>query len=493
MKPVKVRHPAIQVLLLKNVGRTTIDGNVPVSERFAGQRREIDLTPYLGEHGGVSVTKSVREPAGAFTVTLADRMEPEAMDTIYGLVEPMDLIEIRMVGDSYKSPQKVPIMMRGLVSNVHRHEGMTGDGKPARSVVIDGQDYGKIWQIIQIFHSPFVEKSANLITSFPFFARFGQAINTQEASGFVRDILSLVLNPYIEKIAQAGSGNSNSSPMMNIKPDGIEFTGGRIATLALGSWSGGTIYDLLQQNCDLGPWNELFIEDREVGPVMVFRPNPFIHADSNNGYIMERVSEPLFVKLTREDVVSMSVSRSDSNVANFFWVDAPKAAIGTAELHRLVANSTTPEEVYMKGYGNNNPDLYGIRRLEHATQQFDDEVLYSGNGLRAGPERDLSQSQAISWVNKRRKQLRDMNQDNVMFEAGSMRIRGNEEVRAGRYVTLAHGNMNSDYYAHTVQHDYVPFVGYTTTVQFERGTGFIDRTQQGGGKSSPYLSELGEK
>jgi hypothetical protein len=39
-----------------------------------------------------------------------------------------------------------------------------------------------------------------------------------------------------------------------------------------------------------------------------------------------------------------------------------------------------------------------------------------------------------------------------------------------------------------VQHDFVPFGGYTTTVQFERGTGFIDRVQQ----NAPYFSELAQ-
>lgn len=193
MKPVKVRHPEIEVILRKNVGRTTFDGATPVSERFSGQRRTIDLTPYLGDQGSVRVTKSVREPAGAFSIAFADRIHQDAADSVYGLVEPMDVVEIRMAGDSHEYTESVgaPVVMRGLVSQVQRTEGMGGDGKPMRTVTISGQDYGKIWQILQVFNLPHLpDTGASLITSFPFFQRYGLTFNTMPASQFVREVKS---------------------------------------------------------------------------------------------------------------------------------------------------------------------------------------------------------------------------------------------------------------------------------------------------------------
>src|SRR5689334_2922719 len=119
-----IRHPDISLRLLKNVGRTTIDRNVPVSERFSGQKTSIDLKPFLGEHGSVQVSKNIREPAGSFVITLTDMVSVDAQDSLYGLIEPMDVVEIRIAADAYKSVAQIPIMMRGFVSEITRDEAM---------------------------------------------------------------------------------------------------------------------------------------------------------------------------------------------------------------------------------------------------------------------------------------------------------------------------------------------------------------------------------
>lgn len=498
MKPVKVRHPAIQVTLRKNVGRSTVDGKITVNERFSGQRRTVDLTPYLGEQGGVQISKSVREPAGGFSLTFADRINVDASDTVYGLIEPMDVIEFRMAGDAYKqpliatsgtTPGGLPIVMRGIVSEVRRVESMGSNGQPQRSVVVTGQDYGKIWQILQIVNSPFVDPDANLITSFPFFARFGTSMQTQNAETFVKDVFDKIVNPYIAKMATK-SGNS-SSPLLAINTGGIQVADGVVSPFGVGSWQGGTIYSLLQQHCDVGSWNELFIEDREDGPYVVYRPNPFITADRKN-YIMPVLVEPEVVEISREDIVSITVSRSDANVANYFWIQSPRFPMNADDTLRLMSFKANPSEVYMQGYGNNDPELYGFRRLDEATQQGGRNESNGGNGVQDGPAHELGVANAIEWMNLRRRQLSNMNKDNVVLESGAMRLRGNEKIRAGVYLNLEHGNMQSSYYVTSVTHEYVPFGGFFTSVQVERGTGFIDRVLQGSGAASPYWSELAE-
>lgn len=506
MKTIKMRHPALQVLLRKNLGRAVNGEALPVSERFAGQQRTVDLTPYFGDAGAVQTSKSVREPAGGFTLTFADKINPEASDTVYGLVEPMDVIEIRFAGDAYKQPQgagtgnfaradrgqaplNLPIIMRGLVTDVRRVEAMSGGGQPQRSVVITGQDYGKIWQILQIVNSPFVDPKANLITSFPFFARFGLNINTQYAESFVKDVFDKVVNPYIAKMATKTGGAS--SPLLAINTAGIQVRDGVVSPFGIGGWQGGTIYSLLAQHCDIGPWNELYIEDREDGPYVVYRPNPFMTADGKS-YIMDVVVEPDFVAITRDDIVSMAVSRSDANVANYFWVDSPRFALNADNTLRLMSYQAKPDEVYQTGYGNNDPEFYGFRRLQEVTQQGGRTEAHNGNGLPAGNDQTIYTNAAVDWLNLRRRQLREINKDNVVLESGVMRLKGNEGVKAGTYLRLNHGNMQSDYYVVSVQHDYIPFGGFFTTAQVERGTGFVDRVQKGNGPASPYWAELGE-
>jgi len=504
MKPIPIRQPGLSVILRKNVGRSTLDGKLPVSQRFAGQNKTIDLTPFIGEQGRVVVHKSVREPAGSFSITFADKVS-DAEDTVYGLVEPMDVIEIRMAGDAYQHPKQatsssdtrpasLPIMMRGLVSRVTRSEGMGADGKPQRSVTVTGQDYGKIWQILQVFNSPYVDPKANLITSMPFYAQFGMALNTNYAEDFVKDVFKQVINPFIDRMREQATGSDKStSPLMNISTEGVEISDGIVSPFGIGGWGGGTIYSLLQEHCDTGAWNELFIEDREAGPVVVYRPNPFMELDpSDTKYIVPMKVEPKFVPITRADIVTMTVERSDEHMANYFWVDAPRFALNYGESSRQFAYMAKPEEVYLQDYGNVSPKLYGIRRMWEQTQQGGREERNNGNGTQAGSARTISETSCIEWMNKRRRQLVAMNKDNVILEAGSMTIKGNEALRAGTYARLSHGGMVSDYYAASVTHDYVPFQRYITQVDFERGTGFADRVAREGGKQSPYWGEVAE-
>lgn len=500
MKQVKIRAPGVSVILRKNIGRKTVSGAAAVSERFAGQNRKIDLTPFFGENGRVSVRKSVREPAGSFSITFSDRMAVD-QDTVYGLVEPMDVVEIRMAGDEYRHPNlaptttqgqssSLPIMMRGIVSRVDRHESIGPDGHPQRSVTISGQDYGKIWQILQVINSPYVNPEANLITALPFFARFGKEINTDYAEKFVADVFDLVINPFIKEMRQQAGGGASNSPLMEISTKGILVRDGKVSPFGVGGWGGGTIYSLFSEHCDVGPWNELFIEDREDAPTVVYRPNPFKMVDTGK-YIIESAEKPVHVNITRGDVVSMDVSRSDEHVANYFWVDSPRFLMNYGEVARMMAQYAKPDEVFVKNYGNINPKLYGARRMFEQTNQCGRGELYNGNGLKSD-EHTIVTGEAIKWINDRRKQLIDMNKDNVVLESGGLVLKGNEAVKPGRYLRLTHGGMVSDYYAVSVSHDFVPLQRYVTSVEVERGMGFVSRVRRGGGKQSPYLGELGD-
>lgn len=497
---INVRDPGLQVVLKKNVGRTTTDGAAPVSVRFAGQNRTVDLARYLGENSSVRVTKSVREPAGSFQLTLADRINPSAQDTLAGLIEPMDVIEIRMAGDAYKTGgagsvllPTLPIMMRGFVSSVRRVEGIDGSGRPVRQVIVTGQDYGKIWQIFQVFHMPNAPQGENLITSFPFFARFGVTFNGMLAGEFVTEIFDKAINPYVKQMGALAAGN-NTSAMLEISKD-IQVKDGKVLPFGLGGWSGGTLYGLLHEYGDIGPWNELFIEDREDAPYVVYRPNPFMTADGKK-FIQDQSKQPETVKIDRTSVISSNLGRSDQNVANYFWVDAPRYALNYSETLRAMSyQRDTPgdKSFYVDDHGNNDPKLYGNRRMWEATQQGGNDEANNGNGTSSADGRDVSESSATSWIKQRRKALVDQNKDNVVFEDGYFRLKGNEKIKAGTYLRVVHGNMESDHYVVNVTHEYIPFGSYTTTADIERGTGFIDRMQQEGGGTSPYYSEMKQK
>ena len=78
-----------------------------------------------------------------------------------------------------------------------------------------------------------------------------------------------------------------------------------------------------------------------------------------------------------------------------------------------------------------------------------------------------------------------------------MMLRGREDIHAGEYVTLRLGTnrggnagFEQQAYAYSVIHEFLPYRSFTTTVQFDRGTGFIVRAQRAGGADSPYFAEM---
>lgn len=509
---IDVRKPSIRVLLKKNVGRTTVAGGTPLSKRYAGASTVLDLTPYIGEQGAVRLTKSVRAPCGSFSIVLADRVDMEVQDSLYTVIEPMDSIEIYISGASALGPSGPPIMMRGFVSKVQRTEGMSAEGKPTRSVVVTGHDYGKILQIAQIFNMPFGQDVANTITSFPYFARFGFDSHSMTVVSFINTAFDKVVNPYLARMRENPDGTPPSTaPILPIKTD-IQTNGERVSPFGAAGWNQGTMYGLITEFCDVGAWNEFFIEDREDGPYAVYRPNPFLYAGydglltpgatqpsdpqaivADAGLILPGAVVPAVTDIVRADVVSMTAARSDENVANYYWVDAPRYTIVHGDITRAVAFQAAsyggPETVYVTDYGNVSPALYGTRKMEERTQMLDSTEQYNGANLNGPAVRQSSLGQ-MALITQRRKQLIAQNRDNVVFETGSMRVKGNESIKAGTYVRLSGGGMKSLYYVVSVTHDFTAFGNYFTSVEFERGTGFIDRAVRSAQQSSPYWGEM---
>jgi hypothetical protein len=70
----------------------------------------------------------------------------------------------------------------------------------------------------------------------------------------------------------------------------------------------------------VGAWHELFVEDREDAPYVVYRPNPFKSVSGDyiqEPYISDPSKAPQVVAIDDADLVSLQASRSDDGVANF--------------------------------------------------------------------------------------------------------------------------------------------------------------------------------
>jgi hypothetical protein len=487
---VKIYDPNLKVTLYKTISRATLNGSNPASQRFQGTQRTIDLTPFFGEGGSVRTSKSVRDPAGGFALTFGDQpfigeyAGKQTFESLYGLVEPMDYIEIRFRHNpSASAGAQPPIIMRGFVSAVNRVEAMGSDGKPQRAVTVTGQDFGKIWQMMQILYLPGFVVGEDILSNFKLFERFGGVVDVLPAAQFVAQIFKQVINPFLATLA----------PPNSIVPSAIEAFQYLAVAHGVCSFQGaqnqeGSIYNILKTYGDVGTWNELYLQDEEDGVHCVYRPIPTM--DLNGDLIQQDAPSPQYVDISDVDVVSLNVSRTDASVANYYWVRAPRFdLVDSIYSQQFALQGSDPESVLQTTYPNTLVSLYGLRPMLMDSQMGGDEVTSMGGGQLA-PQQNVRNADMCDWINDRRQIMAAQNQDNILYESGSMRVRGNEGVRAGMYVRLHRGTFVATYYVVSVAHDYMPFQGVFSTLTLERGTGFIERVKRGGGADSPYLAEM---
>lgn len=484
MAEVRVYQPQLSVTLFKTIQRTMLDDKSPVSERFkATGTKGIDLAPYLCDTGGIRTSKSVRDPAGGFQITLADRPRSDGIgfDTLYGLIEPMDFIEIRVRHDpSMTLGSETPVLMRGFISEIQRSEAAIQDGRPSRTISISGQDYGKLWQMLQILFLPGYVVGQDTISSFKLFERFGLGYQTsQPISEFVKDVIGKVLNPYLKNLMPENTTNPSQ-----IKTDKVVVSHGT-TSLSGSQNQEGNIYNLLRTYGDVGIWNELFMEDRDDGVYCVFRPNPFKSLDGKK--IQTDAPDVDVTDVYGEDLIAINVSRSDAGVANYYWVNGARFELAT-DVNRKLYAIQDKKTVLLTEYPNSASNLYGIRVMFVDSQLGGDEVKEGGSGQDKATQ-DKRNTTIANWLGDRRRILVEQNRDNVVFEHGTMRLRGNEKIRAGTYIRLTRGQFSAEYYVTQVSHDFIPFQGFFTTVGVERGTGFVERAKAGA-VASPYFAEM---
>lgn len=482
MPGARIYHPDIRVTLHKTIKRTKLADGTPASARFKGIDTEIDLRPYLAESGGVRVSKSIFDPAGGFSITLGDRPNAGKLgfETMYALIEPMDFVEIRMRHG--KGSGQPPVVMRGFVSSVTRSEAVGADGRPARTVTINGQDYGKLWQMLQILFLPGYIVGEDTLSSFKLFERFGVGFKTSlPGADFLKEVVQKVLNPYVKKLMPENSQNPKE-----FKLDRVSVKHGTTSVSAASNQEG-TIYNLLRSYLDVGIWNELFVEDEDDGVYVVFRPNPYKTVAGKK--IQDDAPDVKTVELPGDDIISMNVERSDADVANYYWVHGARFDLNTEVFRKqLTTTGNDKKTVLLDDYENSSSKLYGIRAMFVDTMMGGDEVQSFTGGLKETEQKKRDTSVA-NWVNDRRRILVEQNKDNVVLERGTLRIRGNEEMRVGRFVKVKRGDFSAEYYITRVSHDYVPFQGFFTTLQVERGMGFVERAKRGA-PASPYLAEM---
>lgn len=486
--------PRLTVHLYKTISRKTVDGQSVVSARYEGKDEFIDITPFLGDASSVRTTKSVRDPAGGFAITVSDQPQQTglSLESLSGLVEPMDLVEIRMWSGIGAMPLKLPIIMRGFVSDIQRSQGVDEAGRPQRSVTITGQDYGKIWQTFQVIYLPSYAERKALLTNFNLWDLFGiEAKNTLTSGEFVRQMIEKVINPHLNGFMP----KNTPMPRKISTGDSISVKHGVVNSSYQNTE--GSIYDILKFHGDVGVWNELYTEDREDGVHVVYRAIPALHLTAPKGKdrkIQDDAPEPVYVEILDERINSMATGRGDANVANFYWVGNARFDLIDEMQRKLASIPAGDSKVSLKEYPNTAVKYYGVRLMRAETQQGDDAIVNLTTG-QTKDEQDNRSTKQEAWIDKRRRLMMEMNKDNVVFERGTARVKGGpmrkdglEAMKAGDYALFKMGRMTYEAYVVSVDHEFIPFQRYTTTLNFERGTGFVERARTLE-TMSPWLAE----
>lgn len=488
--------PALSVRLYKTIGRRTIDGDWAVSTRYSGKNEFIDLTPMLHDGSVVRTGKSVREPAGGFTISFADKPDTAwsdgTLESVYGLVEPMDVVEIRMWGGLGVRPSTLPIVMRGFVSSVNRSRVMGEDGRPQRAVTISGQDYGKIWQTYQLLYMPPFAPGVSFLTNFRLWELLGlSAENTLSAPEFVKSFVDKVINPHLAGLMPEGS----RLPTQITLGDGIAVKHGVVNNNYQNAQ--GSAYQIMSTYGDVGIWNELYTEDREDGVHCVYRPIPAfllsVMAGRDSAKIQDDAPTPPVALIKDHMIKSINEGRSDANVANFFWVNNSKFDLIDDIVRKQFGLAANDGTVSQAEYPNSAVKYYGMRPMYAETQQGEDSIKNMASNLPA-TEHEARSGLQMSWIDNRRRIMAEMNKDNVVYERGQAVVKGGptrlgtqgELIKAGDYAAFVEGTVLHMAYVYQVDHEFLPFRSYTTTLQFDRGEGFAVRASMEG---SPWLSE----
>lgn len=499
MRPVPVYEPKFAVRLFKTIKRKTVNGVEPTSERFQGAQSSIDLSPWFGDSSSITTFKSIDAPAGGFQFTMPDKPYSQAggLDSLYGIIEPMDLIEIRLRHGvpTAGTGSTLPVVMRGFVSSVDRDEEMAPGGTPTRTVTITGQDYGKIWQMIQIFYGPNYIIGQDILSNFKLMDRFGAGLNNALTNVDFLKLGVQMINEYLAKVVPQGSG----FPQITVRSEGV--VEGSVGITGIQS-AEGTIYELLKRYTDIGPFNELFLTEDDDGVYVVYRQNPALNLAGQplypkvttapyGGDVSVDAAQLVVIDVPEKDLVWIKVRRSDAGVANYYWVSAPAFSLNSDLLMRQLGatDSNEAKTVDLGQYGNSSVELYGHRLMMVETKLGGPNVNNVKSGL-TEQEHDQRDNDLFGWTGDRRKFLVAQNKDNSILETGSIQIRGNENIRPGNYVRVRRGMVASLYYVTSVTHHMVPFKGFMTTLTVSRGQGFADRIKMGGGADSPYLAEL---
>lgn len=423
--PVQSYHPDILVLI-------------------AGQ----DVTRHLGDQSNVIIHKNLYAPTGEARILFPD-MPTEGRDSLYGVLNVMASIEIRLRRVGPDAGGMWVTVLRGFVRSIGRDEQVAGDGRVHRSVVVVAHDTGAAFVMEQLH--PFItyqNKGVPLPAPFSWLREYQLTPKPFPVAQFVWDIARESTKGIL------GCAGWSFNPVLSVEK------GTALAHQALST--DGPVWELLARYADR-PWNELFVREGPDQPEFVFRPTPW--RDIQDTPLPDAVPGPFWPVAIR-DVISLAAHRDDAELVNHAWVQSPPA-IAAANVQTILNSSGVLNAETRECFGD---------RIQIAATYLgpSDE-----DGLPSFPL-PLEQQKAANlawsrWILERLEWLKLAGSDIHQFERGQITIKGNPYPRVGDYFTLSRGAFEWDGYIVAITNDYAPYRRYQTTIEYIRGNQWVRR------------------
>ncbi len=413
----------------------------------------------------IQITQSINQPAAMFNISLLPTRDRNGSSWYYRL-SPMDYVSIAFARHP-KNFKTLPPVLRGFVDNVNENVMVDPTtGAPVRTYNLAGRDYGKIFQIAQIYYLVF-EAQAIMYQS-----RMNAAYKVP-FSGSPCEIMKSLYEIGYQQL-QAVQTTYKTIPLLSWK--GNSDILGIIEMYTANSYDG-NVWGLMK-HIQNAPWNELFIQELEQ-PTLIFRQTPWLDpskpdqqiyvqgADSTYGQTLQ------YIDLTPDDIIQFDITRSDAETRNYFFTRPVTSGLYDQAFEQMAV-------VGMSGLGslNSNPyyipatdeyagqNRYGFRYFEQASEYFN---------YVPGMTPSQFDTNAPSWVQfaqKLNENLQKAMARNSALESGMFVLKGNENIKPGYFLKW----QNGAYYVETVQHD-LSFlnneVSFKTMAMVTRGTNYL--------------------
>lgn len=486
----KVRNPQASIWLYKRRARSALGGAYAASSRFTAITK-LDITPYLAD-SGFRTSRALADPnGGSFQIQFTPRPVAGLGDSIDALIEPMDIIELRAAGVATGTPY--PLLMRGFVGSVGLDEDIDG-GVPQRRITVSGYGIGRVLNLLRIrFQSGAITPEAAQALTDQYGIPFGQQAlatfdalslysgsqgNIQSPADFINGALASIINPYLAKLF--ANVPDALAPLKTMTAD-CSITSGQVPPVQGSSaFDGRSVFEVLASLLDVGVFNELFVDDRDSALVLTARPLPWRDA---GGAAIGGAAAAADYTVGMGSVVAASYTRSDAGVANYFWVTRAFGDLINDNERRLQGATGDSASYLIPQRENNDPTSFGWRFMEVQTQLTNAGAAIMAPDAAGNGQRTLSEE---DWLTQRRQTLIDLNQDNLVFETGVLRLKGDPAVKPGTYLVIPRGKTQMRVYADAVSHSFGQAGGFVTTVQFSRGTGWLERVAAPGNSSPAF-------